>query len=618
MMSEINYLEEYKRWSENAVEDKDIAEELAGISGDDTKIEDAFYRNLAFGTGGLRGVIGAGTNRMNIYTVAKASQGLSDYVIKNNAEGNRSIAIAYDSRIKSDLFSKVAAGVFASNGIKTYIYKELMPTPCLSYAVRYLGCSAGIVVTASHNPEKYNGYKVYGSDGCQITTEAATEILAEIEKLDIFGDVKTGWAVAGNVNDKIDETADKKPGETFNDKANEKSIGTADYSDSAYAGALTGFDVGIESGMIEYISDDVYTAFVEEVKKQSVLYGDEINKDVAIIYSPLHGTGLKPVTRTLKEMGYTNITVVPEQELPDGHFTTCPYPNPEIKEAMALGVEYAAKNNADLLLATDPDCDRVGIAVKDEKGIRGKAGEYVLVSGNEVGMLLLDYICSQRIKHGKMPADPVMVKTIVTIDMGARIAEHYGLKTIDVLTGFKFIGEQIGLLEAQGKEDSYIFGFEESYGYLSGGYVRDKDAVDGAFLICEMFAFYKTRGIGILDKLEELYQTYGYCLNTLHSYEFEGVVGFDKMQKIMKGFRNGLDSIGPKKVNKCLDYAEGLDGLPKSDVLKYLLEDNCSVVVRPSGTEPKLKTYISVSAKDMSEAEKIEGEIVKVLEEMLG
>ena len=588
-MSKVEYMEEYKCWCEMAIEDKDIVDELAGSAGDDEKIEDAFYRNLAFGTGGLRGVIGAGTNRMNIYTVAKASQGLSDYVLKNYTEGERSIAIAYDSRIKSDLFSKVAAGVFAANGIKTYIYKDLMPTPCLSYAVRYIGCSAGIVVTASHNPEKYNGYKVYGSDGCQITTEAAAEILAEIEKLDVFRDVKTGWVSDEKLN-----------------------------LDSAYAGALTGFASGIESGMIEYISDDVYTAFVEEVKKQSVLFGDEINKDVAIIYSPLHGTGLKPVTRTLKEMGYTNITVVPEQEKPDGHFTTCPYPNPEIKEAMALGVEYASKYNADLLLATDPDCDRVGIAVKDEKGIRGTAGDYVLISGNEVGMLLLDYICSQRIKHGKMPADPVMVKTIVTIDMGTRIAEHYGLKTIDVLTGFKFIGEQIGLLEAKGKEDSYIFGFEESYGYLSGGYVRDKDAVDGAFLICEMFAFYKTRGIGILDKLEELYQTYGYCLNTLHSYEFEGVAGFDKMQEIMKSFRNGLESIGPKKVNKCLDYAEGLDGLPKSDVLKYLLDDNCSVVVRPSGTEPKLKTYISVSAKDMGEAERIEGEIAKVLEEMMG
>ena len=581
------YMDEYRRWCEHAFEDADVVSELKGISNDESKIEDAFYRDLAFGTGGLRGVIGAGTNRMNIYTVAKASQGLSDYVTRNYAD-NRSIAIAYDSRIKSDVFSKVAAGVFASNGIKAYIYKELMPTPCLSYAVRYLGCSAGIVITASHNPEKYNGYKVYGADGCQITTEAAADILSEIEKLDIFADVKF-WGMDKHVNKDVEAKAD------------------SDIVNSV-------FDKYIESGMIEYISDEVYTAFVEAVKEQSVVYDDEINKDVAIIYSPLHGTGLKPVTRTLKEMGYTNITVVSEQEEPDGHFTTCPYPNPEIKEAMELGMEYAAKYDADLLLATDPDCDRVGIAVKDEKGIRAEAGSYALVSGNEVGMLLLDYICSQRIKHGTMPADPVMVKTIVTIDMGARIAEHYGLRTIDVLTGFKFIGEQIGYLEAQGKEESYIFGFEESYGYLSGGYVRDKDAVDGAFLICEMFAFYKTRGISLLDKLEELYKTYGYCLNTLHSYEFEGVSGFAKMQEIMKKFRGDFTTIGPKKVVKCLDYADGLDGLPKSDVLKFLLEDNCSVVVRPSGTEPKLKTYISVSGNNMDEAQDVEQKIVEYLE----
>lgn len=566
-MNETEYLKEYERWCDKAVDDNDVVTELKSIARDESRIEDAFYRDLAFGTGGLRGVIGAGTNRMNIHTVAKASQGLADYVIKNIDEASRSIAIAYDSRIKSDVFSKVAAEVFAANGIKSYIYKELMPTPCLSYAVRYLGCSAGIVITASHNPEKYNGYKVYGSDGCQITTEAAADILTEIEKLDIFSDVKK-----------------------------------------------TGFEEALSAGIIEYIADEVYTSFVEAVKKQSVVYDDEIDKDVAIIYSPLHGTGLKPVTRTLKEMGYTNITIVSEQEEPDGHFTTCPYPNPEIKEAMVLGMEYAARYDADLLLATDPDCDRVGIAVKDEKGIRGGAGEYALVSGNEVGMLLLDYICSQRIKHGTMPDDPVMIKTIVTIDMGARIAEHYGLRTIDVLTGFKFIGEQIGLLEKQGKEDSYIFGFEESYGYLSGGYVRDKDAVDGAFLICEMFAFYKTRGISLLDKLEELYKTYGYCLNTLHSYEFEGVAGFSKMQDIMTDFRKGLDSIGPKKVVRCLDYSEGLEGLPKSDVLKYILEDNCSVVVRPSGTEPKLKTYISVSAKDMQMARELESRIVEDLE----
>ena len=416
------------------------------------------------------------------------------------------------------------------------------------------------MITASHNPSKYNGYKVYGADGCQITTEAAARILAEIEKLDIFADVK-----------QMD------------------------------------FEEGLKTGQITYIPDEVLTAFIEEVKHQSVLFGEEVNKDVAIVYSPLNGTGLVPVTRTLKEMGYTNITVVKEQEQPDGSFPTCPYPNPEIKEAMSLGMEYAKRCHADLLLATDPDCDRVGIAVKD------KDGEYVLLSGNETGLLLLDYVCSQRMKHGKMPADPVMVKTIVTMDLGERIAAHYGVETKNVLTGFKFIGEQIGLLEKQGRADRYIFGFEESYGYLSGSYVRDKDGVNAAYLICEMFSYHKTRGIGLLDKLNELYAEYGYCLNTLHSYEFDGAAGFAKMQEIMAKFHEGLDMIGPQKVVKVMDYSKGLEGLPKSDVLKYLLEDNCSVVVRPSGTEPKLKTYISVSAKSREEAGMIEAEIADSL-----
>lgn len=557
--------EEYSRWCELATEDVDVVNELKSIEKDEAKIEDAFYRNLAFGTGGLRGVIGAGTNRMNIYTVAKASQGLANYVNKLCDSDNsfeRSIAVSYDSRIKSDLFAKVSAGVFAANGIAVHIYTELMPTPCLSYAVRALNCAAGIMVTASHNPSKYNGYKVYGADGCQITTEAAAEILAEIEKVDIFADVK-----------KID------------------------------------FNTGVQNGIIKYIGENVYTDFIEEVKKQSMLDDSvKIDKDVAIVYTPLNGTGLKPVTRALKEAGYTNITVVAEQEKPDGNFPTCPYPNPEIKEAMALGMEYAVKCNADLLLATDPDADRVGIAVKNHKG------EYVLVSGNEVGMLLLDYICSRRLAMGTMPEDPVLCKTIVTIDMADRIAADYGVRTVNLLTGFKFIGEQIGMLEAQGKESSYIFGFEESYGYLSGGYVRDKDAVDGAFLICEMFAYYKTMGKTLLEKLDELYAKYGYCLNTLHSYEFEGSAGFDKMQSIMADFRNGLQTIGGKKVMECLDYSKGLDGLPKSDVLKYILEDNCSVVVRPSGTEPKLKMYISVSAQTKELAMDIEKNMVEELE----
>ena len=551
--------EQYRIWVENAHADTDVIDELNLIKNDEAKIEDAFYRDLAFGTGGLRGVIGAGTNRMNVHTVAKASQGLANYVIKRFAPEERKIAVSYDSRIKSDLFAQTASGVFAANGIKVYIYSQLMPTPCLSFAVRKLNCAAEIMVTASHNPSKYNGYKVYGSDGCQITTEAAYEILSEIQKLDIFEDVKT-----------------------------------------------LSFEKGIENGLIEYISEDVYTAFVEEVKKQS-LADDNINKDVAIVYSPLNGTGLKPVLRTLKEAGYTNITVVKEQENPNGNFPTCPYPNPEMKEAMSLGIEYAKKQNADLLLATDPDCDRVGIAVKDSEG------EYVLISGNEVGLLLLDYICSRRIALGTMPNEPVFVKTVVTIDMAERVAAKYGLRTINVLTGFKFIGEQIGFLEEQGKADSYVFGFEESYGYLSGSYVRDKDAVDGAFLICEMFAYYATQEISLIDKLNALFDEFGYCLNTLHSYEFEGSAGFARMQGIMVKFHEGLDVIGGKKVREVFDYSKGLDGLPKSDVLKFLLEDNCSVVVRPSGTEPKLKTYISVSAATRADAEILENKIVDEL-----
>ena len=552
----MDYKQEYERWLQYATEDQDIVTELEEMR--EEQIEDAFYRNLAFGTGGLRGTIGAGTNRMNVYTVAKASQGLADYLVKHFE--TPSVVIGYDSRIKSDVFAKVAASVFAENGIGVMIWPELNPVPTVSFATRYLHASAGVMITASHNPAKYNGYKVYGSDGCQITTDAAAEILNEIEKLDLFTDVKK-----------------------------------------------TKFETALADEKIQYIEDRVLDAFLSEVKNQSVLYGEEVNKNVAIVYSPLNGSGLKPVLRALKESGYTNITVVKEQEEPDGNFPTCPYPNPEIKEAMKLGMQYAKQYNADLLLATDPDCDRVGIAVKD------KQGEYVLLSGNEAGMLLLDYICSQKKKHGKMPEDPVMIKTIVTTDMGEQIAEHYHVRTVNVLTGFKFIGEQIGLLEKRGKEDSYIFGFEESYGYLTGTYVRDKDGVNGAYMICEMFAYYASKGISLLDKLQELYEIYGYRLNTLHSYEFEGPSGFKKMQEIMAEFRNGLDTIGPKKVENVLDYEKGLNGLPKSDVLKYLLEDQCSVVVRPSGTEPKLKVYVSVCAESKEEASVLEQQITEHL-----
>ena len=540
------YIDEYRRWCQLAIDDPEIVAELKNINGDEKLIEDAFYRDLAFGTGGLRGVLGAGTNRMNIYTVRKASQGLANYL--NNHFEKPSIAISYDSRINSTLFAKAAAGVFAANNIKVFIYKQLMPTPLVSYAVRELKCSAGIMVTASHNPSKYNGYKVYGSDGCQIANKVADETLDNINKLDIFRDVR-----------------------------------------------FIDFEDGLKYGDIEYISDDVYTNFIERVKQESVLKNEKLDKDVKIIYSPLNGTGLKPVTRILQESGYQNVIVVKEQEQPDGHFPTCPYPNPEIREAMALGIEYAKREQADLLIATDPDCDRVGIAVKNSDG------EYVLLSGNQTGILLLDFICKMRKKHAKMPRNPVFVKTIVTSDMTKKIADKYGVKCVDVLTGFKYIGEQIRLLEEAKREQDYILGFEESYGYLSGSYVRDKDAVDGVFLIVEMFVYYKTNGVSLLDKLEELYKEFGYYSNYLNSFEFEGSEGATKMAEVVDFFRNKVNEIANLKVEKKLDYNKGVDGLPKSNVIKMFLEDGSTIVVRPSGTEPKLKLYISIcgpSVKD--------------------
>lgn len=545
----VDIRKEYERWVKCATEDPDLVKELKDISNDEKKIEDAFYRNLEFGTGGLRGVIGAGTNRMNIYMVRKASQGLANYVNKK-FPNNPSIAVSFDSRIKSTLFAHIASEVFAANGIKVHIYKELMPTPCLSYAVRELHCSAGIMVTASHNPSKYNGYKVYGSDGCQITTQAAADILSEINALDVFDDPKHG-----------------------------------------------NYDAFIKEGMINIISDDLYTKFINRVKQETLLVDEKLDKSVKIIYSPLHGTGLKPVTRILKESGFNNIIVVKEQEEPDGNFTTCPYPNPEIREAMQVGIRYAEENNADLLIATDPDADRVGIAVKD-------GNEYRLLTGNQVGVLLFDYICSLRIKHNKMPKNPIAIKTIVTTDMVKKVAEKYGVQIIEVLTGFKFIGEQIGLLEAKGEEERYIFGFEESYGYLSGEYVRDKDAVDGAFLIAEMFAYYKHQGISLVSKLSELYKEYGYFSNYLDSFEFEGSSGFNKMMSIMEKVRNQITSIGKYKIVNKIDYEKGVNGLPKSNVLKLFLDNGTSIVVRPSGTEPKLKIYTSICGDNFENNDK--------------
>lgn len=551
----------YQLWLKNAVDDIDLKKEL--LSMDEKEKEDAFYRDLEFGTGGLRGVIGAGTNRMNIYTVSKATQGFANYILKHFKEGKRSVAISRDSRIKGELFLNTAASIFAANGIKVYIYPYISPVPTLSFATRYLKCSAGVMITASHNPSKYNGYKVYGKDGCQLANDDADEVLSYIESLDIFKDIKK-----------------------------------------------MSFDLGFKKGLIKYIEPEVLTAFIQEVKNQSLLGKSRIDKDVSIVYSPLNGTGLVPVKRCLNEMGFTNITIVKEQEFPNGYFPTCSYPNPEIKEAMALGMEYAKKCDADLLVATDPDCDRVGIAVKNSEG------EFVLFSGNETGCLLLDYICSRRRALKIMPEDPIMVKTIVSTPLAKRIADSYKVKTIDVLTGFKYIGEQIRLLEKRKKQNSYIFGFEESYGYLSGTYVRDKDAVNATELIVEMFAYYKSKGISLIDKLNELYQKFGYTLNTLYSFEFEGKEGFSKMQSIMKTLREDISSFGDMEIKEKIDYMKKVNNLPKADVLKFVLSNDEYFIARPSGTEPKLKAYISVSAKNKEEAKMKEEKIHSLLTEL--
>ncbi len=545
---------EYERWLKHA-SDADVAEELRTM--DEAAMEDAFYRDLEFGTGGLRGIIGAGTNRMNVYVVGKASQGLA-----NRLGHGASVVIGYDSRIKSDIFAKTAAAVFAANGIKVNFWPELLPVPTVSFAVRALQADAGVMITASHNPGQYNGYKVYGADGCQITSGAAAAILKEISAIDLFADVKS-----------------------------------------------TDFDTAAAEGKIRFIAPAVLTDYLSEVKKQSVLFGDEADRNVAVVYSPLNGTGLIPVTRVLSESGFTNITVVEEQREPDGHFPTCPYPNPEVREAMELGLRYCEKTGADLLLATDPDCDRCGIAVKSGNGYR-------LLSGNETGLLLLDFICARRAAHGRLPGRPVFIKTIVTTDLAERIAQHYGVETVNVLTGFKYIGEKIGLMEAGGRAEDYIFGFEESYGCLSGSYVRDKDAVNAALMICEMFAFYRTRGISLAEKLQELYDSYGFCLNTLHSYEFPGSSGMEKMREIMRELRKGLSRVAGRPVVRTEDYLPGLNGLPPADVLKFFT-DIASVTVRPSGTEPKIKLYIGVTAENREAAEKAEAAIAADLEKKL-
>ncbi len=565
----------YALWLEKAVDDPDLIEELKSIEGDDEAIKDRFYRDLEFGTGGLRGVIGAGAYRLNVYTIRRATQGLADYV--NESFENGSVAISYDSRIKSTKFAQEAAAVLAANGIKVHIYTELMPTPMLSWAVRECGCQAGIMITASHNPAKYNGYKVYGEDGCQITLDVANTVISKINAVDMFGGAK-----------------------------------------------VMDYEEGVKSGMISYIGQEVLEKYFEKVQEQGIHTDLVADSGLKVVYTPLNGTGNKPVREILKRIGIKEVTVVPEQELPDGNFPTCPFPNPEIKEALAKGLELCEKVKPDLLLATDPDCDRVGIAVPDENG------DYVLFTGNEVGAMLLKYICQERTALGTMPERPVAVKTIVTTDICKKIAAEYGVELREVLTGFKFIGEQIGFLEKDGEDNRYIFGFEESYGYLAGSYVRDKDAVVASMLICEMAAFYRTKGISLLQARENLYAQYGNYVHTQSSFQCEGASGMERMKEIMTGLRNDPPkSIGGLKVEKVGDYlaseekdietgAVSTIELPKSDVLAFRLSDGASVIIRPSGTEPKIKAYYTTIGETREAASALEKTIAEDFKSILG
>lgn len=565
----------YNEWLENAVEDKDLTAELESIKNNKDEIYDRFYTALKFGTAGLRGIIGAGTNRMNIYVVRQATQGLANYVLKKY--GNGSVAISHDSRIKADLFMNEAARVLAANGIKVYITSELQPTPVLSYLVRYFKCQAGIMVTASHNPAAYNGYKAYGEDGCQMTDVAANTVYDEISKLDMFKDVK-----------------------------------------------IADFDESVKSGMIEYVDESVYDTYLEKVMEQQVNPGICKGADLKVVYTPLNGTGNKLVRKVLGKIGVNDVVVVPEQELPDGNFTTCPYPNPEIKEALAKGLELCEKEQPDLLLATDPDADRVGIAVKDYDG------SYRLISGNEDGVMLTNYILSCKKASGKLPEKPVVVKTIVTTKLINKLCEKYGCELKNVLTGFKYIGEVILNLEKKHEENRYLFGFEESYGYLSGTYVRDKDAVVASMLVCEMAAYYKKQGKSLAEVIDGLYEEFGYYLNKTYSFEFGGAAGMHKMADIMTAVRdNTPKSIAGYDVVKVSDYllrketdvATGsvtdID-LPKSNVIALHLADDNAVIIRPSGTEPKIKLYITSVGKDKDNAAKICEKLVVASKEILG
>ena len=557
------FLEAYKRWMETDLEDPALKAELESIEGNEEEIKDRFAVSLKFGTAGLRGVLGAGSNRMNIYVVRQATQGLANWV-KTQA-GNQLVAISYDSRINSDVFAKTAACVLAANGIKVRIYDALMPVPALSFATRYYEANAGIMVTASHNPAKYNGYKAYGPDGCQMTDEAADIVYAEIQKTDILTGAK-----------------------------------------------LISFEEGMEAGLIEYVGEDCKEALYDAIKARSVRPGLCKTAGLKLVYSPLNGSGLVPVMRVLQDIGIDDITIVPEQQYPDGNFPTCPYPNPEIFEALRLGLELAEKTGADLMLATDPDADRVGIAMKCPDGT------YELVSGNEVGVLLLDYISAARIENGTMPDKAVAVKSIVSTPLADAVAANYGVELRSVLTGFKWIGDQIANLEAAGEVDRFIFGFEESYGYLAGPYVRDKDAIIGSMLICEMAAYYRSIGSSIKQRLEEIYAKYGRYLNKVDSFEFPGLSGMDKMAGIMDDLRkNPPAEIAGYAVVKVTDYKKSEEtGLPAANVLIFKLDGGAEVIVRPSGTEPKIKTYFTTLGKDVAEAQAQKDKLAEALKPM--
>ena len=558
------YQKEYERWLNTDLEDADLRPELAGIEGNDDEIKERFALALKFGTAGLRGVLGAGTNRMNIYVVRQATQGLANWV--KTQGGSQTVAISYDSRLKSDVFAKTAAGVLAANDIQVRIYDALMPVPALSFATRYYKCNAGVMVTASHNPAKYNGYKAYGPDGCQLTDDAAAVVYEEIQKTDVLTGAK-----------------------------------------------YMSFAEGVEKGLIHFVGDDCEKALYDAIESRQVRPGLCKTAGLKLVYSPLNGSGLVPVTQVLKDIGVTDITIVPEQEYPNGYFTTCSYPNPEIFEALELGLNLAKEKGADLMLATDPDADRVGIAMKCPDG------SYELVSGNEVGVLLLDYICAGRIEKGTMPENPVAVKSIVSTPLADAVAKHYGVELRNVLTGFKWIGDQIAKLEADGEVDRFIFGFEESYGYLAGPYVRDKDAVIGSMLICEMAAYYRSIGSSLKQRMEEIYSEYGRYLNKVDSFEFPGLTGMDKMASIMQGLRdNPPTEIGGVKVVKATDYKKTEEtGLPAANVLIYSMEDGATVIVRPSGTEPKIKTYFTTLGKDLAEAQAKKDQLAEGLKPIL-